>query len=138
MISIRTNLSSIITQNNMGVSSNKLNTAIERMTTGYKINHASDNAANYSISTNMSTQISACDVAADNIAMGVDLVNVAQDTIAGMQDRASRIHALITQARNGTYGADSLNAMTQEAAALVSEINRLYANTEYNGKNQCF
>ncbi len=103
------------------------------MSTGYKINHASDNAANYSISRNMSTQLSACDVAADNIAMGMDLLSVAQDTIAGMQSRASRIHALVTQARNGTYGADSLNAMTQEANALVSEINRLYANTEYNG-----
>ena len=118
----------------MGISTNKLNQAIERMSTGYKINHAGDNAANYSISRNMSTQLSACDVAADNISMGMDLLSVAQDTIAGMQDRGSRIHALITQARNGTYGADSLNAMTQEANALVSEINRLYINTEYNGK----
>ena len=133
MISLHTNLSSLITQNNMVSSTNKLNQAVERMSTGYKINHASDNAANYSIATNMSTQLSACDVAADNIAMGLDLLSTAQDTIAGMQDRASRIHALITQARNGTYGADSLNAMTQEANALVTEIQRLYNTTEYNG-----
>ena len=120
MISLQTNLSSLITQNNMTASTNKLNQAIERMSTGYKINHAGDNAANYSISRNMSVQLSACDVAADNISMGMDLLSTAQDTIAGMQDRGNRIHALITQARNGTYGADSLTAMTQEAAALVS------------------
>ena len=135
MISLHTNLSSIITQQSMATSTNKLNTAIERMSTGYKINHAGDNAANYSIANNMSVQLSSCDVAADNIAMGMDLLSTAQDTIAGMQDRGSRIHALITQARNGTYGASSLAAMTQEAQALVSEINRLYMNTEYNGIN---
>ena len=133
MISLHTNISSLVTQQNLTTSTSKLNTAIERLTTGYKINHAGDNAANYSISKNMSVQLSACDVAADNISMGMDLLQTAQDTIAGMQDRGSRIHALITQARNGTYGADSLYAMTQEAQALVSEINRLYVNTEYNG-----
>ncbi len=133
MLSINTNISSIVAQRSMTTSTTKLNQAIERLSTGSKINHAADNAANYSIAKNMSTQLSACDVAADNIAMGMDLLSVAQDTIAGMQDRGSRIHALITQARNGTYGTDSLNAMTQEAQALVSEINRLYANTEYNG-----
>ncbi len=133
MISIHTNLSSLVVQNNLSKSTNGINPAIERMSTGYKINHAADNVSNFSISRNMSTQLSACDVAADNIAMGMDLLSVAQDTIAGMQSRGSRIHALITQARNGTYGADSLNAMTQEVNALVSEINRLYANTEYNG-----
>ena len=59
MLSINTNLSSIITQNSMKQSTNKLNEAIERMTTGCKINHAKDNAANYSISTNMATKIGA-------------------------------------------------------------------------------
>ena len=65
MLSIRTNLSSLIAQNSMKSSTNKLNIAIERMTTGAKINHAKDNAANYSINTNMTTKISAYDIAAD-------------------------------------------------------------------------
>ena len=54
MLSINTNLSSLIAQNSMKTSTDKLNQAIERMTTGFKINRAKDNAANYSISTNMS------------------------------------------------------------------------------------
>ena len=135
MVSINTNLSSIIAQRSMTKSTNLLNQAIERMSTGYKINHAADNAANYSISQNINAQMSSYDIAADNISMGMDLVQTAQDTIAELQDRGSRLQAILTQARNGTYGAASLAALTNEAQALVEEINRLYVNTEYNGKH---
>ena len=116
----------------MKQSTNKLNEAIERMTTGYKINHAKDNAANYSISTNMTTKIGAYDVAADNVAMGMDLVTTANDIISNMQGKAERLRALATQARNGTYGAQSMSAINSEAAAIMAEINRLYNTAEYN------
>ena len=91
MLSINTNLSSLIAQQSLNNSTNALNLAIERMTTGFKINSAGDNAANYSISTNMQTQIQAYDVAADNVAMGMDLVTTASDIISSMQDKASRL-----------------------------------------------
>ncbi len=133
MLSINTNLSSLIAQNSLKDSTNILNQAIERMTTGYKINHASDNAANYSIATNMATQIGSYNVAADNVAMGMDLVTTASDTISLMQNKAERLRALCTQARNGTYGAQSLAAMNAEANAIMSEINRIYVNADYNG-----
>ena len=133
MLSINTNLSSLIAQSSLKDSTNILNQAIERMTTGYKINHASDNAANYSIATNMATQIGSYNVAADNVAMGMDLVTTASDTISLMQNKAERLRALCTQARNGTYGAQSLSAMNAEANAIMSEINRIYVNAEYNG-----
>ena len=136
MLSINTNLSSLIAQSSMTSATNKLNQAIERMTTGYKINHASDNAAGYSISQNMQTAISSYDVAADNVAMGMDLVTTASDIISNMQDKASRLQALCTQARNGTYGASSLAAIDSEAAAIMAEINRLYNTAEYNGTEE--
>ena len=60
---INTNLSSLIVQSSLKASTNGLNTAIERMTTGFKINHAKDNAANYSINTKLSSKISAYQVA---------------------------------------------------------------------------
>ena len=69
MLSINTNLSSLIAQRSMKQSTNSLNQAIERMTTGFKINHAKDNAANYSISTNLTTKIGSYNVAEDNCAM---------------------------------------------------------------------
>ena len=133
MINLNTNLSSLIAQSSMKTSTSKLNQAIERMSTGYKINHAKDNAANYSISTNMTTQLNAYEVASDNVAMGMDLVSTASDIISMMQDRASRLQALSTQARNGTYGAQSLNAIQTEANSIISEITRLYTTAEYNG-----
>ena len=135
MLSINTNLSSIIAQNSMKTSTDKLNQAIERMTTGFKINHAKDNAANYSISTDMTTKIGAYQVAEDNCAQGLDMVATASDTISLLQDKTSRLHALSTQARNGTYGAQSLNAINAEANALMSEISRLYNSAQFNGTN---
>ena len=132
MVSINTNLSSLMVQNNLTNSTNGLNKAIERLSTGYKINHSSDNAANYSIANSYEAKLSSFDMAADNVGMGSDLLAVAQDTISSMQDHGARLHALITQARNGTYGAQSLNALTQEAGALISEIQRMYTNAEYN------
>ena len=133
MLSINTNLSSIITQNNMKQSTNKLNEAIERMTTGYKINHAKDNAANYSISTNMTTKIGAYDVAADNVAMGMDMLTTASESMTQMENLGKRLRALNTQARNGTYGKQSLNAIQAEANSIIDEINRLYSTAKYNG-----
>ena len=110
-----------------------LNQAVERMTTGYKINHSKDNAANYSISQKMNMQISSFDVAADNVAMGMDLVTTTSDIISNMQDKASRLQALCTQARNGTYGAQSIEAINAEVAAIMKEIDRLCSTAEYNG-----
>ena len=135
MLSINTNLSSLIAQNSMKTSTDKLNQAIERMTTGFKINHAKDNAANYSISTDMTTKIGAYQVAEDNCAQGLDMVATASDTISLLQDKTTRLHALSTQARNGTYGAQSLNAINAEANALMTEISRLYNSAQFNGTN---
>jgi len=135
MLSINTNLSSLITQRSMKQSTNLLNQAIERMTTGAKINHAKDNAANYSIATNMTTQIGALQVAEDNAAMGLDMLATANGTLDQIHDKLQRLRDLAVQASNGTYGEDSLRAINSEANALVDEIERLYNTTEYNGIN---
>ena len=86
----------------MKQSTNKLNEAIERMTTGYKINHAKDNAANYSISTNMTTKIGAYDVAADNVAMGMDMLATATDGMSLIEDKLSKLKSLAIQISNYT------------------------------------
>ena len=134
MLSINTNLSSLIAQQSMTSATNKLNQAIERMTTGYKINGAKDNAANYSISTNMTTKINSYMVAEDNVAMGLDMLSTANGSLDQISDKLTRLRALATQASNGTYGTQSLTAINSEANALVDEINRIYSTAEYNGK----
>ena len=119
----------------MKTSTNKLNQAIERMSSGYKVNHAKDNAANYSISTNMSTKISAYEVAESNTMMGLDMLSTANESLTLIEDKLMRLRALATQANNGTYGAQSLEAINTEANALVDEIGRIYSTSEYNGVN---
>ena len=133
MINLNTNMPSLIAQHSLNNSTKLLNQAIERMTTGFKINHASDNAANYSISTNMSTKISSYQVAEDNVAMGLDLLSTAGGSLDLISDKLTRLRALAEQSANGTYGEQSLKAINSEANAIVDEIERIYSTAEYNG-----
>ncbi len=130
---INTNLSSLIVQSNLKTSTTGLNTAIERMTTGFKINHAKDNAAGYSISTKLSSELSSYDVALDNASMGLDMLTTAQDSLDLITSHYQRMRDLAEQAANGTYGEDSLKAIQSEIDARKAEIERIVANTEYNG-----
>ena len=122
MITINTNLSSLIAQKSLLNSTTSLNEAIERMTTGFKINHAKDNAANYSISTDMTTKIGAYVVAQDNVTIGMEMVGTAESVISQMHDHAIRLRELATQARNNTYGADSLQAIQSEVIQVRSSL----------------
>ena len=133
MLSINTNLSSLVAQTSMKSSTNKLNQAIERMTTGFKINHAKDNAANYNIASNMTTQINSLDVAEDNVSQGLDLINTSNQLLDEINDRVTRLRNLQVQASNSTYGEESLKAINAEVNALVDEVQRLYQTAEYNG-----
>jgi flagellin-like hook-associated protein FlgL len=81
----------------------------------------------------MSSKISSYGIAQDNIAMGMDMVATAQDSISLMQSHGERIMSLWNQAQNGTYGNQSLQAIQSEVNARMAEIERLYNTTEYNG-----
>ncbi len=132
-LTIKTNIASLIAQGSLANSTNKLNQAIERMTTGLKINHASDNAANYSIATNMTTKINAYQIAEENVSMGLEMITTASDSLSLMSDMTSRLRALATQAHNGTYGIKSLNALNTEAQAIITELYRVRETASYNG-----
>ena len=135
MLTINTNLSSLIVQSNLKTSTKGLNNAIERMTTGFKLNHAKDNAANYSISTSLTTKLGAYTVAEENAMMGLDMVQTASDSLSLISDKLSRMRALAIQAQNGTYGDTSFDAINAEANALAKEINRIQSSTEYNDRS---
>lgn len=135
MVSINTNQTSIITQNSMKLSTGKLNQAIERLSSGYKINSAKDNAANYYIATSMESKLSAYQIAEDNIAQGLDMITTASDTLTELEDKLNRLKALQTQVMNGGYGGASLKSINAEANAILKEIDRLHKTTEYNGIN---
>lgn len=134
MLNINTNLSSLVVQSNLKLSANGLNVAIERMTSGFRINHAKDNVANYAINTNLSTKISAYQVAEDNAIMGLDMVQTANSSLSQVSDILTRLRSLEMYVQNGTYGKVFLSAIKKEASALTAEISRILNNTEYGDK----
>ena len=133
MVSINTNLSSLLVQSNLANATKGLNTAIERMTTGFKINHAKDNAANYSIAANCTTKISAYSVAEENTLQALDMLTTASDSISIMEGYASRLRSLAIQAANNTNSSSSLVALNAEASSIITELYRIKDTTEYNG-----
>lgn len=133
MINLSTNLTALNIQRSLLNSTKLLNKAIERLSTGFKVNRASDNAANFNIIQQMNTQISSLDIAEDNVAMGIDMISTANEVADMINDRLTRLRALAAQAENKTYGKESLDAINTECNALIDEIDRLYKNAEYNG-----
>ena len=132
-LTINTNMSSLIAQRSLNNATNAMNTSIERMSTGYKINHSKDNAAGYSIANIWETQIGSLDVAANNAATGMDLLTTAEETYALLTSHLQRVRDLTEQAANGTYGSQSLKAIQSEVYARLQEITRISANAEFNG-----
>lgn len=133
MISLATDYTRLIISKALKTSTTKLDDVQNRLSTGLKLNCAKDNAANYSISTNLTTKLGAYRVAEDNIKMGLDLVQTATGSLSLIEDKLGRLRSLAVQAKNGTYGSQSLAAINSEANALVDEIDRLQNSTEYNG-----
>ena len=132
-LTINTNMSSLIAQRSLNNATNAMNTSIERMSTGYKINHAADNAAGYSISNMWVTQLGSLDVAAANASTGADLLTTAEETYGLLTSHLQRVRDLTEQAANGTYGSQSLKAIQSEIIARLQEVNRISANSEFNG-----
>lgn len=99
-LTINTNMSSLIVQKNLNAATSMLNKSIERMTTGYKINHAADNAAGYSIATTWKTQLGSLDVASDNASTGADMLTTLEDTYSLITSHLQRVRDLTEQAAN--------------------------------------
>ena len=133
-LTINTNMASLTVQHNMDKATKSLNQSIERMTTGYKINAAKDDAAGYSVMTKMDTNLRSTAVCQSNVAMGSSLLSTLENNYDIMIEHMQRIRDLTEEAANGTYGTDSLAAINAEIEARFTEIDRIAAVTEYNGK----
>ena len=132
-LTINTNISSLIAQRSLTSATNSMNQSLERLTTGFKINNAKDNAAGYSIANMWETQISSLDVASDNAATGIDLLTTAEETYQLLTSHLQRVRDLTEQAANGTYGSASKKAIQSEISARLQEVSRIAANAEFNG-----
>ena len=132
-LTINTNLGSLIVQRNLADATAALNQSIERMTTGFKINSAGDDAAGYAVATKMDTQLSSISVAQDNVAIGSSLLSTAESNYDLIVTHLQRIRDLTEEAANGTYGQDSIDAIKAEVTARWAEIDRISDSTEFNG-----
>ena len=133
-ITVNTNMAALTAQNALNKSTTKMNTAMERMTTGYKINSSKDDAAGLAVSTNLEYKVSSLKVAQNNAQMGASLLETTEGVMTTINDNLTRIRDLTEQAANGTYGTDALNAINTEISARLSEIDRIAGSAEFNGK----
>ena len=132
-ITINTNLASLTAQRNLSAATTGMNTAMERLTTGFRINSGKDDAAGSAVSNLMEAQISGYDVAESNTEMGLTLLDTAEGVLDIVGDYVQRIRDLTEQAANGTYGTASLQAIRTEVQQRMLEINRLCDVIDFNG-----
>ena len=133
-ITVNTNMAALTAQSALNKSTNKMNTAMERMTTGYKINSSKDDAAGLAVSSNLEYKISSLKVAQNNAQMGASLLETTEGVMSTISDNLTRIRDLTEQAANGTYGSDALKAINTEIKARFAEIDRVASSTDFNGK----
>lgn len=133
-ISVNTNLASLTAQKSLSSATSRMNTAMERMTTGYKINSSKDDAAGMAVSSKLEYKLGSLKVAQDNVQMGSTLIETEEGVLGVINDNLTRIRDLTEQAANGTYGSDALSAIRIEVQARMDEITRISQSAEYNGK----
>ena len=133
-ITVNTNMAALAAQNALNKSTSKMNTAMERMTTGYKINSSKDDAAGLAVSNKLEYKVSSLKVAQNNAQMGASMLDTMEGVMTTINDNLTRIRDLTEQAANGTYGTDALTAITTEVNARIAEIDRIANSAEFNGK----
>ena len=132
-LSINTNISSLTAQRAIADSKNDLETAMERLSTGSKINSASDDAAGLAMAQRMTAQIKGLNMAIKNSNDGMAMTKSIEGAITEVSDMLQRMRELSIQAANGTNSASDRTYLQDEVNLLIQEITRVSANTRYNG-----
>lgn len=132
-IIVNTNMSSLIAERNLTNATNGLNTALQRMSTGYKVNKAADDAAGMFIATNLETQIRGSKVAQTNVKTGTNLLQIAEGDIELLESNLLRMRDLAVQAANSVYSEESMQAMADEVQYRAQEITRVATASQFNG-----
>jgi flagellin len=134
-INIRTNLPALGAQRNLDVASNKLNNSYQRLSSGLRINRASDDAAGLAIAENLKAGSSTATVAIRNANDGISVITIADQAVAQIGNVLNRMAELATQSSNGVVDNVQRSALQNEFTALSSEIERIAVTTKFNGLN---
>ncbi|MFZ4215283.1 flagellin [Pantoea endophytica] len=133
MAVINTNISSLVTQNNLNKSQSSLSTAIERLSSGLRINSAKDDAAGQAIANRMNAQVKGLTQASRNANDGISLAQTTEGALNEINTNLQRVRELTVQAKNGTNSSDDLVSINNEIVDRLKEIDRVSAQTSFNG-----
>ncbi len=131
---INRNMSAVVTNNQLLRTENKLAASMERLSSGLKINRASDNPAGIAISNKMKAQIDALDQAEANASDATSVIQIADGALGEVTNIIQRMRELSVQAANGTYSYDDRRVLQDEIDELQIEVDRISRDTEYNTK----
>ena len=133
-IVVNTNVASMNAQRSLASSGKDLQQAMERLSTGSKINSAADDAAGFAIAESMTAQVRGLSMSAKNASDAVGLLKVVENATNDVTDMLQRIRELAVQAQSGTNSTGDIANLQAEANALIDEIGRVSEDTKYNGK----
>jgi len=134
-LTINSNPEAMNASRNLNGTENMLATAMQRLSSGLKINSAADDVAGYAISESLQSQVNGLNQASENIQDAVALAQTAQGALNDVNQMLQRIRELAVQYSNGTTSEEDQKAIISEAGQLSSEIKRVGETTQFNGKN---
>ncbi|MDN3649232.1 flagellin [Reinekea marina] len=132
---INTNIASLTAQRNLNSSQSANSTALERLSSGLRINSAKDDAAGLAISTNFESQVKGLNVAIRNAGDGISLAQTAEGALGAMTENLQRIRELAVQSSNATNSDDDRVKLQAEVKQLMAEVTRTADETNFNGRN---
>ena len=130
---VNTNLRATSAQNNLNRTGNDLNTALQRLSSGLRVNSAKDDAAGLAIANKFTSQINGLGQAVRNANDGISFAQTAEGAMSEITTALQRIRDLALQATNGSNGAEQRAALQQEVGQMVAEIDRIASQTTFNG-----
>lgn len=130
---INTNSLSLMAQNNLNKSQSSLGTAIERLSSGLRINSAKDDAAGQAISNRFTANIKGLTQASRNANDGISLAQTTEGALNEVNDNLQNIRRLTVQSQNGSNSSSDLQSIQDEISQRLSEINRISEQTDFNG-----
>lgn len=130
---INTNVLSLVTQNNLNRSQSKLGTAIQRLSSGLRINSAKDDAAGQAISNRFTANIQGLTQAARNANDGISISQTTEGALNEINNNLLRVRELTVQAKNGSNSESDIKSIQEEINQRTAEINRISEQTQFNG-----
>ena len=134
-LKINYNVSAMIANNSLKQNDNKLSTALERLSSGFKINHAKDNPSGLAIARRMNAQIKGLGVAKQDAEDGISVVEIADGALAEVHDMLQRMNELAIKSATGTVSDNDRTILNKEIDQLKEEIARIGQTTEFNGQH---